>query len=538
MTTRETPSARTHVDCEPDLIAQRMVFGYGSELEDALARYYRASGAEAPGGSDEPKVLLGHFASWMEKCPRAEHVCFADFLFIPPRTLPTESLAFVITPHKEGICADGHRPYQTALNDFWGPEFEYALATHPQFQRGLPICQSGTESGVLIARLDEFVAPQAQMESTEALLHLAHKEDQSVGLSENFVATDLGAVFAKRSELTSNLGTGKSLSTVWGRWKETFSRHRTRLRSRNGQPLKWLIASPVGYRDVTDFSRYTQFAIVFLGFDAGLTDREDLFDAFRYVMLHLYESNATSTAAREGQAQGVTMRAEADAHETGRVIAAISSGLSDNVYHLVRDYLNTVIMGLDPYTPFDMTTRSLARQIEGLVTASTRIEFIVAATMREGGLAREPGQFDEAMAAKVKEVSRATRNEVPDDLYPLNKRGKKPFSLAVQAALRNAIRHSFFSKHRAPQLRIFVDQQANHPMTLVIENECLLVEEAKASPDKKIGTHTAIMGYVREYGDPALVVLAPKSRERLEADDTVRMVWETRVPFPRGSGEP
>ena len=102
-------------------------------------------------------------------------------------------------------------------------------------------------------------------------------------------------------------------------------------------------------------------------------------------------ADAQIAAAREGQAQGVTMRAEADAHETGRVIAAISSGLSDNVYHLVRDYLNTVIMGLDPYNPFDMTTRSLARQIEGLVTASTRIEFIVAATMREGGLAREPG---------------------------------------------------------------------------------------------------------------------------------------------------
>lgn len=515
-------------EVHPDLRRQREITGYGPELEDALERYYQAS-AERGARTQ----LLANFASWMEGCPAADHLCFADFFFMPPSTKPANSLAFVITPRSGESELPRHEVYWRALKAFWGDDFAYALATHEQFGLGLPWSSGDgrAESGILVGDLsgpsdfgDSSGGPATLLLELVSVL----KPRLGRGEKEKLVAVDLGAPFAAASSRAGKQVEPKSLSQVWDRWKATFLNYRTQLSSSGGRPLKWLLACPVGYRSVSETSHYSRFAIVFAGFDAGVSERE-VIDAFRYMLLHLYESNAASIAEREGKAEGMALRLMPTAHEVDHVINAIAPDLSLAQCEVIKEYLKIMIAERDEVNPFDMDHLTLRDQIWRQLERSTALECIVDASKGTCATVCMSGHYDTQVVDITQLVRSATRNEVPAVVEVIDPMRKLRFSLAVVAALRNAVRHTFFRRHSDPSLKIYVEGVPGSA-ALVIENSFRRRVSSDAPRDKPMGTAAALLGFAREYGGSLELVGLQQIGAASEAGGFE--TWETRLPFP------
>lgn len=539
------------------------VLGYGTELADALERYASApSDKESPDGPR--KQLREAWKTWMSSCPHAQHLCFADItIFTTDQVTVQDALTIVITPEGKDRTEKSFADYQRVLQEVYLPT-HHTMAPHKVFADGLPCIWRGcnvdgpqtaeeledfyrrlrnepVENGIFLAELGEQLKAQTSVIATEASV------SQLMLSCEELMKTYGGKI--SFTEALSREVSSQPISKQWKKWMEVFEAelHASRsrgpqaeiLRSSVGGSLHWLVAAPVGFRNPKDPADYTLVACVFLGFDE-LISKDELHSALRYVLVNLYEANATAFAVREGQVTGREAAAMPAIHEIKYVISAIHPQAPAEVLDLLRAYFQDVFQirptsrGREVASP--TVTLLLDTLIQSELEQAARLERLVSVA-QDGLIGNVPPDRVASMlnsfAERVTEGT-AISGELRGWFRNCCKSYHDAFQLALLGALRNSIRHTFVQKRpRNPQLSIRV-AQCTRTWLLMIESTCERIEpQERAEADEREGTLAALRNYARSYRmDPRLVSLKRTQLDPVNSQGRHRETWTTIIPLP------
>jgi hypothetical protein len=524
------------------------ILGYGAELADALQRYSSAA-ADADAGEGLRSDLLRHWASWMEHCPHAEHLCCLDITFFSPdRIREAEALSIVITPRsgEDGnqcyndymhalrvkYLAGGHtmalhRIFAAGLPRLLGPNgaVQQAPQTSGELDAFFDSLQVGdhVESGLLVTELGTSIAPLKGCNNVK--VNLTSHEVRTYGHDSD--SHDLAEVVAESSILEQ-----------WEAWRKVFIAERDlgHLRSSSNAVPHWALVLPVGNRNDSNPRDFNLVAGAFLFFD-DQTSEEQMKEAVRYVLLYLYEANANAWAVRRGEVEGKSAALISAMHELKNTVAAIVPNASAEVLNILRSYFSEVL-GLND-----------ARETKIDLEATLRMDLEKAAKIEKVCLLagsgdignEEPAVVDAQLQAHAELVSRAL--ELPTDFGGIIEDDADAlgwFRLAMVGALRNAIKHSFRSRYRSQRLYVSIEKTSTCDL-LIIKNQfdppALARMASSFRKPKESGTLGALKAYARLYGMDPRLVRVQRITEGVESETELSPeMWRTSIPIPKHSG--
>nr|VFJ47141.1 MAG: hypothetical protein BECKFM1743A_GA0114220_1004414 [Candidatus Kentron sp. FM]VFJ47650.1 MAG: hypothetical protein BECKFM1743C_GA0114222_1004813 [Candidatus Kentron sp. FM]VFK07662.1 MAG: hypothetical protein BECKFM1743B_GA0114221_1004713 [Candidatus Kentron sp. FM] len=289
------------------------VLGYKSRLADALISYSQRD-------ESTKEDFKGMWREWMTNCPHARHLCYADITFFPEGALTKkDALSLVITPALDSEDEDKNGTvYKTALRNYI--ESGYTMAPHKVFELGLPYVGENfpQTSGELKKFWEENPSSEIESGLLVEKLHI-YKEPTDKSKNISFSVGEM-PTYENDDTFSPEEISARPISEHFSKWCEVFDREAKegRLRSAaDGSPY-WTVVCPIGSRDSKKPSDYTLITCLFLGFDAALKESQ-WHESLRYIMLHLYEANATARASRTGkkETEGVF------AHQTSAIIDSI-----------------------------------------------------------------------------------------------------------------------------------------------------------------------------------------------------------------------
>jgi len=303
--------------------------------------------------------LKEQWRNWMMHCPHIESLCFADITFFSDSFHNVgAALTIVIVPAKGHNGSDNFRSYLSALKERYVAN-EHTMAAHEVFASGLPSNGPEHPRPQTAAELNKFyeeIPSDVHVESSFFLdelntpSNLIHNPDDNGTRQGLFV--DEMLPYHHKGKLPLNLSQKVSAEPVclqWQKWMEVFAQEQSNgnLRSGAGGDLRWLVAIPVGNRNDLNPRDYTLLSCAFLAFDSNLSQSQ-VYEAIRYVLLHLYEANAAAWAARRGELRGRNLAIIPASHELKNVVEALVPGVSDRAIGLLHSYFHqTLVAPLD-----------------------------------------------------------------------------------------------------------------------------------------------------------------------------------------------
>lgn len=543
------------------------VIGYGAELADALDRYARA-GTSA--GEDRKQDIQSAWAKWIGRAPHAANLCYADITFFSAdHPMLRDALTVVFTPEGREDPQANHGAYMRALQRYLSDD--NTMAPHDVFAAGLPFILGPGAQRTAPQTTDELAAflnarpSGAHVESGFLMRDISVPESSeaagSASSGEPTFYVGPMSTYGGKGKFTQAFAKKVSQSPIalqFDKWCAVFEEEAMagRLRSHAGGRPNWIIAMPIGTRDDARPDQYTLVSCMFLGFDSSVNEGQ-VFEAIRYLLLHLYEANATSSAVRRGESQGRHLRGLAASHELQYVINAIQPALGAFAARLLRDYFEQLLLPSHASraraaraefagraTAHDVDLAKLIR--DGIETAAgiEKLAQLAAQGIQPGSETQvEAAVRDFAAQASAWTTVIATCKRQ----LRLTAESLDAFRNATTAALRNALKHS--QKRTTPAIVvgvIDVDVRELAPdgtpvvaceSSLVVRNEFLWDDPTTVGADvSQGGTLGALRLYAIAYGsDPRRVSIRrtdlseDTGRPRLER---FRETWETRVPLP------
>ncbi|MFM8442776.1 MAG: hypothetical protein ACKN9W_05450 [Methylococcus sp.] len=542
------------------LHSQREILGYGMELADALERYSISSAL----GDEAREDILLNYEKWIQKCPHNEHLCFADITFFSADQVTVrDALTIVITPKCDHDEFVNHNNYRKILKEIYLKDRKHTMAPHEVFSNGLPFIQSSSES--------------SDHPQTTAELNYFYKKNSTSSLIENGVL--LGEVFDHQDQ-DEDVGNKKENCTIpdsafcckaltstydksiftddfaeivsqqpilshWNRWLEVWRDEPDSKKQLSllGSSPRWIIAAPVGFRNCHRPSEYILVACVFLAFDGQIkvNDKEnEVIEALRYILLNLYEANATAWVHRKGEIAGRNSAILPAAHEIYKVIGAIVPSLTQRTAYLIREYFESIL--LEPDKNLSSDTISLYSMAAEKLKHAADIEMIT-------------------LLAKSNKLSNSSEEEIDREMLDFSNKLLREiifqdttrmqrmlfkhtdishwFGLALTSAFRNILQHVFVNNiRRNPKARCFLSKHDNW-WCLTIENE--FEDDIDRSGGKVTNTGTvdtggtvnAIRGYARAYRvNPRMVELRRVSITKSDNSEFHKEIWRTILPLP------
>jgi len=285
------------------------VVGYGPILKDVLTSIRKSEGNF---NEEHRELVLQHLKKWLISHKCSKHLCFLDISYFADDGGNSNIDALTI------VFAKDPKLYMKVLREkYIRSNHEYAIAAHPVFAAGLPCYSEESKSGfftpdnqVELKKLLDPVDPKGQNQylHTGILFKKLHdsqipKDDRNTCPSESDAESYLKISVEKPYEDDFDINNLPPISNSWDQFVKVFSKEKHSLRSACGAPIEYLVAIPVGFRNIRNPELFTLVASVFLAIDNHATE-EDINSFLRYILLQLYEANTTAWVERTADAQG------------------------------------------------------------------------------------------------------------------------------------------------------------------------------------------------------------------------------------------
>lgn len=532
-------------------ITQSDITGYGSELHDALDRYLS-------GGVGEKERIQEAYGEWLSRAPFAKCICFADItLFSRSDTTKLDALSLVMAPDKYrwGQYADALYRYIEGGN---------TMALHTIFAMGLPHFKKLGVEGLSIPETESELLsfPISEIERVEngllaSVLGDVRKDKADEPVTVEFYVKPF-PTYAEHKKLDIDKILAVDIGEHWQQWLNVFrkERHDKHLTSRRGGELNWLVAFPVGLRNLRNPQEFSLLANVFLGLDETLT-KENVYEVIRYVLLHLYGANL----AKLGEITAAAATSASAAHELKHLISGINKESSKETLDAIRDYFKELLL-VGPSTLViedadipvewcnnDTGEATLGKAIDYALDRASTINAIVSALV--GGKARNDESYGAYINNYIETVKGFTNIKLDDWRERLvasesldNREISAPrkrlvwFGMGLVAALRNAIQHSYLQIDPRIEIRVHKFAELLIINRFTVEGPLMAirgVDKLYGLGEREIKSLGVLQVCVKNYlgkEDKRTPALDLKNAEPID-NYSHKQTWETRMPLPK-----
>lgn len=525
---------------------QQDLLGYGPELADALDRYI-----SAPESSATRSGILAAYSEWIRKCPGWNHICSADLTFFTDyKRAVRDAITILITPWHGSDGRANHDVYLRMLKEEYLAK-QHTMGPHRVFASGMPFCAKCDKYPDTVDELNEFYKEHTHLtESMGSGMLIAEIDDAtdpalgdgSSPSTERFLAAELGPTYDK-DKFTERFAveiSKKPLTDQWSAWVEVVRTERAKggLRSCAGRPVRWLAAIPVGYRSRSAPREFQLVSCVFLCFDDAI-DREGVNEAIRYVLLNLFEANATRLATRQGEVVARESAVVAAAHELKYIVEAIDPDAPRFALELLREYFRGLFVPQTVDSDTEYGNFCLRDEVLARLGEAARIQHLVTLAKRGSVGNESEDAIREHLNAFEQKVLRSVDLHSSLDIEIKCRASHwRYFQLALLAALRNAVRHAFDYSNRDVSITISAATLNQwRGLLLDIRNSFTSQYLSPSREGKDSGTIAALRDYVKRYNMDAGAVrlhrIAPTTPVSLK---NVRVEWQTLLPLPETDG--